>query len=118
MQVAGPHLGPTNLDKGFHAIPQRRSGDPEVPACYYDPGDYTCVKDAEAEIWSAADRPPGNDASGAPAAPGCWQPIKGTDQEPYGARFEDVWPPGNIDAQLTGEEPCNGYSASVRFNLT
>lgn len=114
VQVSGPRLGPTNIDKGFHSIPQRRSGDPEAAACFYLPGDYTCVKDAQAEIWSADDRPPGSDASGAPASPGCWKAIEGGQR--YIKGLHD-WPAGNIDAQLTGNEPCNGYSASVRFNL-
>lgn len=114
VQVSGPRLGPTNLDRGFHAIPQRKSGDPTAPACFYLPGDYTCVKDAEAEIWSAQDRPPGTDATGAPSTPGCWKPIEG------GARYIkglNDWPGGNIHEQLTGNEQCNGYSASVRFNI-
>jgi hypothetical protein len=107
VQVAGPRLGPTSLDKGFHSIPQFQSGSPTVPACFYLPGDYTCVKDAQAEIWNASERPPGA------REPGCWKAIEA------GKRYlAGRWPPGNTDAQIDGSEPCNGYSTSVRFNPT
>jgi hypothetical protein len=102
VQVAGPRLGPTSIDKGFHAIPEIRSTDPSVPACFYFPGDYTCVKDAQVEIWDAAGAAPGD------SRPGCWRAIEG------GKRYlPNEWPEGNITAQITGNEPCNGYSASV-----
>lgn len=105
IQVAGPRLGPTSIDKGFHAIPAVPSTDVQTPSCFYEPGDYTCVKDAEFEIWHADGRAPGDNR------PGCWAAILG------GKRFlSGDWPEGNIDAQVTGNEPCNGYSASVRFN--
>lgn len=65
IQVAGPRLGPTTLDKGFHAIPPGPSGDPRVPACFYEIGDYTCVKDATAVWWDPAGQPQmDQDASG------------------------------------------------------
>ena len=106
VQVAGPKLTPTNVDKGFHAIPQRQSGEPTVPACFYLPGDYTCIKDAQAEIYSASSTPPGS------SQPGCWKSIE------FGKRYlPKTWPSGNINAQIRGNEPCNGYSTSVRFNL-
>ncbi|HUR48970.1 MAG TPA: hypothetical protein VMY88_05495, partial [Acidimicrobiales bacterium] len=45
IQVAGPRLTPSAIDKGFHAIPAVASTSPDLPACFYEPGDYTCVKD-------------------------------------------------------------------------
>ena len=106
IQVAGPRLGPTSIDKGFHAIPDLPSKGPETPACFYNPGDYTCVKDAQVEIWDAQGAPPGDNR------PGCWRAIEG------GRRYlRGEWPAGNINAQLTGSEPCNGYSAAVRYNI-
>ena len=33
IQAAGPRLGPTSVDKGYHAIPHIASSDPAVPAC-------------------------------------------------------------------------------------
>jgi hypothetical protein len=78
----------------------------QTPSCFYLPGDYTCVKDGQAEIWRASPTPPGDNR------PGCWTAIEG------GRRYAaNKWPSGNIDAQIKGNEPCNGYSASVRFNL-
>jgi hypothetical protein len=109
VQVAGPRLGPTSIDKGFHAIPAVQSDDPRVPACFYLVGDYTCVKDAHAEIWDASGAPPGD------SRPGCWRPIG--DGTPEAARrggkryLAGKWPSGNINAQLTGAEVCNGFSA-------
>lgn len=53
IQVAGPRLGPTSVDEGFHAIPSIASTDPRVPACFYEPNDYTCTKDAAAWWWDS-----------------------------------------------------------------
>jgi hypothetical protein len=106
IQVAGPRLGPTSIDKGFHAIPAVESTDVQTPACFYKPGDYTCVKDAIHEIWRAGQNPPGNNQ------PGCWASIENAKRYLPGR-----WPDGNVDAQITGNEPCNAYDASVRFNL-
>jgi hypothetical protein len=102
VQVAGPRLGPTSIDKGFHAIPAVQSGDPRVAACFYLSGDYTCVKDAVAEIWDVNGAAPGD------SRPGCWRAIEN------GKRYlAGKWPDGNINAQLTGQEPCNAYSSAV-----
>ena len=106
IQVAGPRLGPTSIDKGFHAIPAVESTDVQTPACFYLLGDYTCVKDAIVEIWRAGQTPPGAQQ------PGCWAAIE--DAKRY---LPNKWPPGNINAQITGAEPCNAYSSSVRVNL-
>jgi hypothetical protein len=106
IQVAGPRLGPTSIDKGFHAIPAVESTDVQTPACFYLPGDYTCVKDAIAEIWRAGQTPPGAQQ------PGCWAAIENAKRYLPGR-----WPEGNVDAQITGAEPCNAYSSSVRVNL-
>lgn len=114
VQVAGPYLNPSSIDRGFHAIPQRQqSTDPTVPACFYEPGDYTCVKDAQAEIWDKDGRPPGQTTG----TPGCWRAIEGGQRYLTQGEKPRPWPPGNIDAQITGNEPCNGYSSAVRFNL-
>src|SRR5437899_1644931 len=51
IQIAGPHLDPKHLDQGFHAIPKVAGNDPQVPTCYFNPGDYTCIKDAEYMWW-------------------------------------------------------------------
>jgi len=106
IQVAGPRLGPTSIDKGFHAIPAVESTDVQTPACFYKPGDYTCVKDAIHEIWRANQTPPGSQQ------PGCWAAIENAKRYLPGK-----WPEGNINAQINGSEPCNAFSASTRVNL-
>ena len=107
IQVAGPKLTPSAMDKGFHAIPQRYSGSPVVPACFYKPGDYTCIKDGAAYIWSANKTAPGDQQ------PGCWTAIEG------GKRYAPgTWPAENVNARIRGNEPCSGYDAKVRFSLT
>ena len=104
IQVAGPRLGPSSVDKGYHAIPPVRSGDPQVPACFYNPGDYTCVKDTQAIIWDADGEAPGDNR------PGCWRAIEG------GKRYlTGEHPPGNINAHIAGQEPCSGRSVSVVY---
>lgn len=45
IQVAGPRLTPQSMEKGFRAIPEIRSPDPRVPACFYPAGGYSCVQD-------------------------------------------------------------------------
>ncbi|HEX9766038.1 MAG TPA: hypothetical protein VGA36_04685 [Nitriliruptorales bacterium] len=98
IQVAGPRLTPGSIDRGFHAIPQRLSGDPRTPACFYLPDDYTCVKDATAEWWDV-----GNGQTGY-ANDGCWRMVEA------GARYvPGAWPAGNADAQDRPDDPCNNY---------
>jgi hypothetical protein len=107
IQVAGPRLGPTSVDQGFHSIPQRYDGTPEVPACFYLPGDYTCVKDAQVQIFDASSNAPGD------SRPGCWRSIEG------GKRYAPwKWPAGNIDAQFGPNQPCSGYNSRVRYNIS
>ncbi len=103
IQVAGPRLGPTSIDKGFHAIPKVASKDPGVPACYYNVGDYTCVKDAVAMWWDA-----GGTAPNASRA-GCWRMPEG------GRRYiTGTWPTGNYPVdKKTANDPCNGYGGNA-----
>ena len=113
IQVAGPRLGPTSVDKGFHAIPQHPSGYSTLPACFYNPGDYTCVKDAQAEWWDASGQAPGDNR------PGCWKSIGVNPTNPdakSNRSLPDKWPGGNIDAQMTANDPCNGHSAVSVLN--
>lgn len=94
VQVAGPRLNPASMDRGFHAIPRHESSSPQVPACYYDPGDYTCVKDAMVQKWD----PAGTGASGT----GCWRPARA------GKRFTATgWPKGDLGSFGSTADPCN-----------
>lgn len=103
IQVAGPRLTPSTMDAGYHAIPRIKSTSPFVPACFYDPGDYTCVKDAVVERWdSSATEQQDN---------GCYRMVEGGQRY-----FAEVWPEGNIDAQDKPDDPCNEYDGSFLIN--
>ena len=107
IQVAGPKLSPTTIDQGFHAIPRVASTNPEIPACFYEPGDYTCVKDANVQYWDRT----GSSSTGG-AGQGCYRLVEG------GLRyFADIWPDGNARAQdKPGQDPCNTYDGSYLVN--
>ena len=104
IQVAGPRLRPESIDRGFRAIPKIASSDPQVPACYYEPDDYTCVKDAQVEWWDAAGQ------SQSANTPGCWRMAEAGRR--YRAR---MWPDGNADAQIdrTKPDPCNNFAGDT-----
>ncbi|HUR49547.1 MAG TPA: hypothetical protein VMY88_08500 [Acidimicrobiales bacterium] len=98
IQVSGSRLNPATMDKGFHAIPAIRSSDPSVPACYYAPGDYTCVKDGTI-LWYDSQFQDENSVN----TPGCWRLTDG------GQRYTPgQWPGGNAMAQRKDSDPCNG----------
>ncbi len=91
IQVAGPKLNPGSMDRGFHAIPRKESSSVQVPACFYDKGDYTCVKDVQAEWW---------DATG--TGQGCWRSARGARRFLAGG-----WTPGDLTAFKAPSDPCN-----------
>jgi hypothetical protein len=102
IQVAGPRLGPTAVDEGLHAIPPVLSSDPQVPACFFRSGDYTCVKDAQWTWWDRSGTPPGG------RSPGCWRMVL------EGRRFiAGKWPDGNLDTQRRGADPCNNHAGRL-----
>jgi len=101
VQVAGPKLGPTSVDKGYHAIPPVESKDPRIPACFYETNDYTCVKDAQAMFWD-----PGGQVN-SQTQPGCWRMVDGGERHIAGK-----WPKNNVDADKNKANPCNQYDAS------
>jgi hypothetical protein len=96
IQVAGPRLTPASVDQGFHAIPALASTNPRVPACFYEPGDYTCVKDSVAEWWNTA----GNKSGG------CWMMTEGGRR-----RIGEDWPDGDVLTMKGPNDFCNNYSA-------
>ena len=103
IQVAGPKLDPRSMDKGYHAIPDRPSTDPFVPACYFEPGDYTCIKDAQLVHWDASGQSPGTSGGG------CMRMVE------QGRRYvAGGWPERDIAALVRPDNPCNrqGYSAT------
>ncbi|HUR47947.1 MAG TPA: hypothetical protein VMY88_00255 [Acidimicrobiales bacterium] len=100
IQVAGPRLTPASVEKGFRAIPAIPSGDPTVPACYYEPGDYTCVKDSVAMWWDPAAIAPGGNQ------PGCWRMPEG------GRRFLPGQQPQEdlASRRNPAADPCNSIN--------
>jgi hypothetical protein len=98
IQAAGPRIGPSSMDKGYRAIPAIASQDPSTPACYYVPGDQTCVKDVEIMHWDSQSDGSQGEISG------CWRMVMG------GKRFlAGGWPGGNIDSPFTPNDQCNGW---------
>jgi hypothetical protein len=108
IQVAGPRLTPSSIDKGFHAIPKVASTNPEVPACFYNVNDYTCVKDANVQHWDRT-----GSSSTSSSGQGCFRLPEG------GKRYlADTWPPGNATAQDQpgSGDPCNAYDGGFLIN--
>jgi hypothetical protein len=112
IQVAGPRLGPFSVDKGYHAIPAIPSTDPRTPACFYDPGDYTCVKDAEVMYFDPTAQTPDTGAEGQP--PGCWKMTYGG-QRFLAGKFPKN-PPGADKNKTPGGDVCNQYSSNYNLN--
>jgi len=109
IQVAGPHLTPESMNRGFHAIPAIPSSDPSVPACFYRPGDYTCVKDGVAMWWDRDGVVPAASATDA-SRPGCWRMNEG------GLRhFAGDWPDRDVPGAKQPDDPCNGYAGAGWF---
>ena len=103
IQVAGPKLTPQSIDEGFHAIPPVPSTNNQTPGCYYNANDYTCIKDDVLEHWN----PSGNDPNS--SQPGCWQMAEN------GNRFlSGQFPAGNIDAQFSSSDICNGWGTVIQ----
>lgn len=103
IQVAGPRLGPKSIDRGYHAIPAIASTNPTVPACFFNPGDYACVKDAQAQWWDPSGVPPDADGTG------CWKGMEG------GRRYlAGTWPEGDVEAQRNpAADQCNYQGLTV-----
>lgn len=98
IQVAGPDLSPSSVDAGFHAIPRIRSTNPYQAAFYFDPGDYTGVKDAHEMWWDAT----------ANEGDGCYRLVRGAQRYPAWA-----WEGGHDVFPNPVTEPCSSYSPSV-----
>jgi hypothetical protein len=106
IQVAGPRLSPSTVERGMYAIPAVASIDPQVPACFYPTGDYTCVKDAVALYWD-----PNGQTSDYPGQ-GCYR-------DPFGGRrfLPSEWPSGDPTRQEDpAHDPCNGFTAAASTN--
>jgi hypothetical protein len=102
IQLAGPRLTPQKVEEGFRAIPPKPSDDPGTPSCFYDAGDFTCVKDAQAEWWDS-------NTTANNGRPGCWKMAEG------GKRYlAGKWPSGDVIAQRrTASDICNGWDPTI-----
>jgi hypothetical protein len=104
IQVAGPRLTPEAIDEGFHAIPEKASVDPYIAAFFFDPGDYTSVKDS-AEIWWDPD----GRAVSSGAAPGCFRMTHEGKRSLIGK-----WVGGD-DVFRNPGDPCTAYNGGTRI---
>lgn len=104
IQVAGPELTPDAIDQGHHAIPRYSSNDPRVAACFYDPGDYSCVKDTQETWWD----PRAPDPNGESGQFGCWRMVR------EGKRFLAGASPAGDDVFRNPNDTCNGIKGTVQ----
>lgn len=99
IQVAGPFLTPEAVDQGNHAIPRSESENPFVASCFYDPGDFTCVKDSQESWWDSDEENPNGTAE---TPYGCWRLTNG------GLRhLAGNWPEGEDTFEVGEDTPCN-----------
>lgn len=106
IQVAGPELSPWSIDSGFHAIPRIRSNNAFEAAFYFDPDDYTGVKDAKEGWWDSRGVPPGTNEPR-----GCYRLVRA------GQRFPAWSWQGGDDVFTNASDPCDGYAGSSRFQV-
>jgi hypothetical protein len=102
IQVAGPKLGPTSVDKGFHAIPKISSNDAGTPACFYNSNDYSCVKDGIVMYWDATQVPP-NDPD-----MGCWRMVGNAKRYLFGQ-----FPQQEFSTTRSNSDACNGFEGTA-----
>jgi hypothetical protein len=109
IQVAGPFLAPDAIDQGNHAVPRIASKDPYTAACFFDPGDFSCVKDSH-ESWWDPDAP---DPDGDPGQSGCWRMISG------GKRYlPGTWEGDDTQVFKSKSDICNNADGDFYGNLT
>ena len=110
VQVAGPRLHPDTIDEGFHAIPEKQSTDPYIASCFFDPGDYSCVKDATEQWWDPNGIPQGGVTPGESThATGCWRLVEG------GQRYLAWRWPAEETTVFRNDDPCTGYEGFRRL---
>jgi hypothetical protein len=111
IQVAGPYLTPSAVDQGQHSIPRQKSENPYIAACFYDPGDFTCVKDAQ-EIWWDPDAPsPFGGGSNDPEQRGCYRMVRGGERYLAG-----TWEGTDADVFSKPNDVCTLYDSATFLN--
>ncbi len=104
IQAAGARLSPQRVDRGFHGIPPLSSTDPYQAACFFDPGDFTCVKDT-LEQWWDPDAPATYGAFPTPYL-GCYRMVgEGRRTLPGNWSSDD-------EVFKNGSDPCSDFSGS------
>ena len=103
IQVAGPNLNPTTVEEGFQSLPRIVSDNPYKASCYFEVGDYTCVKDAMEEWWDPDRNAPGD------SVPGCWR------MRNAGKRFIPGSWPRDDDVFEHQEDECNAYYSGTNI---
>lgn len=103
IQVAGPELSPWTIDSGFHAIPRSRSTSPFVGSVYFDPDDYSAIKDAKEGWWDPTGVPPGQSSP-----EGCYRLVR------EGRRFPAWTWEGGDDVAINRNDPCDAFSSGAR----
>lgn len=113
IQVAGPYLSPGAVDQGNHAVPRVASNDPYTAACFFDPGDYSCVKDAVEEWWDPdAPYPGGTNPANNGGTKGCWKMIN------EGKRYlSGTWPKNDVVFK-NPNDICNDVEGIPSVNTT
>ncbi len=112
IQVAGPRLTPESIDQGFHAIPEKESTDPYIAAFFFDPGDYTSVKDSTEVWWDPQGVPPGGaDEGSASGVSGCYRLVN------EGHRYLAGRWQGGDDAFRNPDDPCTGFEGARRMRI-
>jgi hypothetical protein len=107
IQVAGPRLTSRSVDQGYHAIPPHQSSGPYSAALFFDPGDYTFVKDSAEQWWDPQGQPPTGAATS--TKPGCWRMTRSGRRSLAGQ-----WPKGD-DVFTNRSDPCTGYGGTISF---
>jgi hypothetical protein len=99
VQASGPKLTAANMDRGLHAIPERKSESPFVPAAYFTPGNYSWVKDASLVWWDPTGTAPGGSGNG------CYRLV----DEGRRSRAAD-WTVGDdgVKGSDGAQQPCQG----------
>ncbi len=106
IQVAGPRLGPTSIDRGFHAIPPVPSRNLQIPSCYYLPGDYTCIKDLVILDWDPTAR--GQNST----RRACYRIVDSRRRI-----LEEIAPQDPLTGYDPNNDPCLGYGTALRQNI-
>jgi hypothetical protein len=96
-------LTPAGTDSGMHAIAAILSTNPSVPSCYYEPNDYTWVKDSVAMWWDA-------NAPNSGGTVGCYRMSEG------GRRYiPGSWPAGDVLSMKGPNDPCSTFVGDGTF---